>query len=83
MRSRACLQTIVQHGFRERVDTYGRDDADWLMMTGHARRYEPAGRWASWSITAVNPELLSETTAHLDNGEVRPNDKDQSINDTP
>jgi hypothetical protein len=65
---------IREQDLQECVDTYGQDDPDWSMMTGHERRYERRGRWARWSIFAVFPESLSRTTSSLDASVVKPND---------
>jgi len=66
----------------EYLDTYGRDDADFLMMMGDARRYKRDGRWATWNITAVYPKPFSRTTTRLDQSAVKPNDRDKIIDDT-
>jgi hypothetical protein len=56
------------------VDNAGRDDPDFRMIAGRSRRYQRSGRWASWSISAVFPELLFWATAGLDKSPVKPND---------
>jgi hypothetical protein len=65
---------IREDDLHEYIDNFGHDDPDFLMMAGSVRRYERSGRWASWSITALFPEVLSFTTAHLDKSTVKPND---------
>jgi hypothetical protein len=73
---------IREDDLQEYLDTYGHDDADFLMMMGRERRYKRDGRWASWRIAAVCPEALSSTTSVLDESPVEPNDKDKLIDDT-
>lgn len=56
------------------LDTFGRDDADFLLVTGHTRRYERDGRWATWQMSTVTPESISWMTKFLDKSPVKLND---------
>lgn len=47
-------------------DSYGRDDPDFLLVTGQTRSYERDGRWARWQMSAVNPAPISWTTSSID-----------------
>jgi len=44
-RSSDLVIPIREEDLQEFVDTFGRDDPDWLMMTGNERRYQCQGRW--------------------------------------
>lgn len=66
---------IREDDLQEYRDTYGHDDPDWLMITGHNRYYKRLGRWAAWRVLAVFPEPLSSTTFFLDGSPEKPNDQ--------
>ena len=53
-------------------DTYGEDDAHWLMMVGDERRYKREGDWADWRLMTVRPQPISEVTSRLDQSVTMP-----------
>jgi hypothetical protein len=58
----------------EFAERSGEEDADWLMAKGHTRHYERDGRWAHWTIAAVNPESLAWNTRDLRTRSITLND---------